>query len=778
MFISLNWLKKYTDIPKNINPDKVGELLTLHTAEVEETKNPADFFKGIIVGKVLDVKKHPDADRLVVAQVTDGKEKIQVVCGGVNVKKDMLVALAKVGSKVFWHGENELVTMKEAEIRGQKSFGMICSPQEIIMERHFECGDKEILDLTQYNLPVGQTLGQALGLSDTVYEIENKTITHRADLWSHYGFARELAALTNTKFKEYSPKKTAIKARGKVSVVVKDKKACPRYMAVKIDNIKVGPSPLWLKKALFVAGTRSINNIVDLTNFIMYDLGQPLHAFDAKKIAGQTIIIKKAKDKEKITTLDDETLSLSKDDLLICDKQKPVALAGVMGGNNSEIDNQTTSIILESANFDAQTVRKTSLRYNLRTEASMRYEKGQDPNLCQIGMFKFIELLKQLCPEIEISTQITDIKNFSNKKKVVKLDTDYVSKKIGLNFSKKDITKLLEPLGFEVSGKEPKLNIAVPSWRAIDDIGIADDLIEEIARLYGFNNIKPMLPKMQIKKPQPLKELEVERKIKNYLYLGCGLNEVLNYSFIGQDQVKDPKNYLALKNPINKEESLLRQSLIPGLKKNVADNLRFFEEFGLFEIGWVYFKKTGDMPADKNGQGKIPLQEKRVAGVLVGNNPKLFLRTKGIVSGLFEYLGITEKNDLVKFISNQEEGKPAIFFQINLTKLLQQEAKQKTFVAPSKFPSVERDLAFVLDKNIGYQEVVSVINKYLKNDLNTEFNLFDVYTGKNLEKGKKSMAFHFKLRCDDRTLTAKEADQAIAEITKGLQEELKAQIRN
>ncbi|PJE60019.1 MAG: phenylalanine--tRNA ligase subunit beta [Candidatus Portnoybacteria bacterium CG10_big_fil_rev_8_21_14_0_10_44_7] len=776
MFLSLNWLKNYID-PRKTDPQKIGELLTLHTAEVEGTKNPADFFKNIVVGQVLAVKKHPGADRLVVARVTDGREKFQVVCGGTNVKKNMLVALAKVDSQVFWHGEGDLVTLKAAEIRGQKSSGMICSPRELLLDRHFVCGEKEILDLTPYNLSVGQNLGEALELNDTVYEIENKTITHRADLWSHYGFARELAALLNTKFNEYSPDKLKIRPKEKTAVKVVDKKACPRYMAVKIDHVKVGPSPLWLKTALFAAGTRSINNVVDLTNFVMYDLGQPLHAFDASKLTGEQIIVRKAKDKEKITTLDEETLNLNKEDLLICDAEKSVALAGVMGGNNSEIDGQTTTIVLEAANFDAQTVRRTSLRHNLRTEASMRFEKGQDPNLPELGLLKFIDLLKEVCPEAQIASQITDIKNFTNKKRVIKLDVNYVNKKVGLSLDKKNIGRLLKPLGFTISGQWPKLNVIVPSWRAVGDVVVPDDLIEEIARMYGFNNIQPVLPKMQVNKPQPLQELRLERQIRDYLALGCGLNEALNYSFVGESQASDSGQYLALKNPINQEESRLRQSLLAGLKKNAIDNLRFFDEFGLFEVGSVYFRKPGELPADKTGRTKIPHQEKRVAGVLVGDDKSLFLRVKGIVERLFAYLGLAFKDDLVNYVMDKSLDKPAIFFEINLTALLAQAPKPKMFSALPKFPSIERDLAFVLNKKVDYQSVVAAINQCLIAELNTEFDLFDVYAGQNLEPGKKSLAFHFKFSRPDRTLAAQEADNALDKIKAGLKKNLDAQIR-
>lgn len=798
MNISLNWLKQHVDL-KNTKPEKIGEFLTLHTAEVEEVKNPADDFANIVVGQVKQVKKHPNADKLVLATVTDGAKDWEVVCGGTNVKQKMLVALARPGAKVRWHGEGDLVALQEAEIRGVKSAGMICSPQEIGLERHFECPDKEVLDLTPFGLKVGENLGRALELDDWLFEIENKTITHRPDLWSHFGFARELAALLKTKLKESHPpspngfgeasppllksfneanlsQQKNFGKREKISVEVKDKKACPRYMAVKIDNVKIVSSPLWLKAALFKAGTRSINNIVDLTNFIMFDLGQPLHAFDAAKIAGPKIIVRKAKKGERITTLDEEILELNSEDLLICDKEKPVALAGVMGGRNSEIDQQTTSLILEAANFDAPTVRRTSLRFNLRTEASMRFEKGQDPALAEMAVNKFLAILAQLCPEAKITAPVVDIKNHSLRKNVIKVNLERVNQKAGVRFTANAVKKTLEPLGFGVSGSGQNLNVTVPSWRSQGDVALEDDLIEELTRIYGFDNIKPVLPQVQINRPEENRAGQLEQQIKNFLSLGCGLNEVLNYSFLGEDRVKNPEKHLALKNPVNKEQNLLRQSLIAGLRQNAEDNLRFFENFGLFEIGSVYFKETGDLPADISGKTKLPRQEKHLAGVLVGTDQNLYLEAKGMAEALYKNLGLKYQPEMVHFVTDSSLEKPAVFFEINLSELLNRPAGEKTFKELPRFPGVIRDLAFLIDKKTPYAQIEKTIKEAGANFL-VKVNLFDAFRGKNIADDKKSLAFHLEFRSPQKTLTAQEADEELAKIIEALEGELKAKIR-
>jgi len=775
MFLSLSWLKKHINIPGKISPEKIGSLLISHTAEVEEMKNPADFFEKIVVGQVKEVQKHPDADRLVVAKVWDGKEELTVVCGGSNVKEGMTVALAKIGAKVRWHGEGDLIEMQEAEIRGVKSFGMICSPREIGLERHFECSEKEILDLSEYNLKAGDNLGFALGLNDSIYEIENKNITNRPDLWSHRGFARELAALTGGKMTAEKIKTPTVNSKEKITVEIKDKKACPRYMAVQVDNIKIKASPLWLKTALLKTGTRSINNIVDLTNFIMFDLGQPLHAFDAQKINNGQIIVRKAQENEKITLLDEQTLTLSENDLLICDAQKPIALAGIMGGNNSEIDAETVSLILEAANFDAQTIRKTSLRFGLRTEASVRYEKGQDPNLCEEAIFKFLNLLQEVCPEATVSTKITDVQNFSNEKNLVKLDLEYANRKAGIVFTKNSVEKTLKPLGFTVSGTGKKLNVTVPSWRSQGDVSMQDDLIEELTRIYGFDNITPVLPEVQIKKPEPNEWLVLERQIKDYLAFGTGMNEALNYSFLGESQIQNPTDYLALKNPLNKEESFLRQSLVPGLKKNTSDNFRFFEKFRLFEVGSVYFKEPGEMPADKTGQTKIPRQGKRAAGVVAGEEKEIFLTAKGIVEGLFEHLGFELKEGLVEYTTDTKLEKPAVFFEINLTELLKQPRKSKIFSELPKFPGITRDLALVVDRQTSFQDIFKAISGI--SPLLVRANLFDIFEGGQIGATKKSLAFHLEFRDQDRTLTAPEADGIVAKLVLELEQKFNAQIR-
>ncbi len=780
MYLSLNWLKKHVDIPSKHTPEQIGELLTLHTAEVEEIKNPAQSMLGVVVAQVLLVEKHPNADRLVVAKLTDGKNEYQVVCGGVNVRSGMLVPLAKIGAQVKWHGEEGLIELQETEIRGIKSSGMICSPQEIGLERQFMVGEKEILDLTPYGLKVGAGLGEALGLDDAVYEIENKTITHRPDLWSHSGFARELAALTDAKLKEASPQKRLGASPNKVSVGIKNKQACPRYLAVKIDNIKVTESPLWLKRAMAATGNRSINNIVDLTNFVMLDLGQPLHAFDADKLADQEIIVRQAKNGEAMKLLDGSEIKLEETDLLICDAQKPVALAGIMGGGNSEIDEKTTSIILEAANFDAQTIRRTSLRLNLRTEASMRFEKGQDPNLAEFGLLRFLELLAETAPGAQIASQITDIQNFKNHNLKIKLDQDYVRKKSGVDFAPAAIKSALKPLGFAVSGSGKNLIVTVPTWRSTGDVSIPDDLVEELTRLYGFNNIKPSLPTLQMRAPEQDRERELIEKIKEFLALGANMNEVLNYSFVGSEQVevaeKNSTGFLKLKNPVSQEQALLRQNLVSNLRKNVTDNLRFFDKFSLFEIGSVYFKEPGDIPADNSGSAKLPRQEKHLAGVLVGNNNNLFLQAKGILESLFGRLGLAYRENLIAYQSETHGDKLAVFFEINLKKLLEVDPKTKVFRDIPRFPGVERDLAFIISKEIKYADLEQALASVAPG-LTTRIELFDIFEGNKIGADKKSLAFHLEFRSPERTLEAKEADEIIAKIIEVLKQKFHAEIR-
>ncbi|MBU4481859.1 phenylalanine--tRNA ligase subunit beta, partial [Patescibacteria group bacterium] len=666
MKISLNWLKQYIDLPKNITPKKLAEDLIMSTVEVESIKNQAEEFENIVVGKIVKLKKHPNADKLKIVMTDIGQpEPVQIVCGGANLKQGMFVAVALPGAKVKWHGQGEPVVLEKVKIRGQESFGMICASNEIGLENRFPCGEMsrnsagsrstagEILDLNKIvqsktlNQQIGQNLSEALGFNDVIIEIENKSLTNRPDLWSHYGIARELSAIYNLPL--CHPELVSgsnIKSRNKFGMTVKiqDENLCSRYIGCVVKNIKIAPSPEWMQKRLEAVGLRAINNIVDITNYVLMDVGQPTHAFNKTLIHTDVntdktqIIIRNAKKGEKIQSLDGEERELDENMLVIADSEKPIAIAGIIGGANSEIDKNTTEIILESATFNAMSVRKTSQKLNLRTEAEIRFEKNLDSNLAETAMLRMLYLIKKIIPESEITEYIDEFP-VKPKNKIIKINHDFIEKRIGQKFNSEEIIKILSRLGFKVEESNGAYKILVPSWRATGDVSIPEDIVEEVARIYGYDNLKEKVEMIEMDKAKYQLEFDLENKIKNYLSLGCGMNEVFNYPW-ADEKILDKlglssDKIIEIANPPAQENRFLQSSLIPNLIKNVQDNLRYFSEFKLFELARVF--KSGQ---DKSfGDDVLAEQPKMLAGAIVFRDD-IFFEIKGVVEGALKELRI------------------------------------------------------------------------------------------------------------------------------------------
>src|SRR3989339_1363235 len=813
MQLSLNWLKDFVSIPKDITPEKLGELLTLHTVEVESIKKLGENLDNVVVGKILKLEPHPNADRLKLATVDIGKEKLKVVCGGSNLYEGMLVAFAKVGAKIKWlarpgksggQGQEELVELQVAEIRGVKSTGMICAGGEIGLSDLFPSeGDKEVIDL-RGNYKVGQNLAEALGLDDVIYEIDNKSITNRPDLWGHYGMARDLAAvlpspLTPLPFQPLG----RLRRRGetKLQVKVDDKKLCPRYMAVAVGNIEIKPSPVWMQKRLIACGMRPINNIVDITNYVMLELGQPTHAFDAQKLGG-TIIVRRAKEGEKITTLDKQERKLSEEMLAIADKNEPIAVAGVMGGGNSEIDENTKSIVIESANFEPVSIRQTSQKLGLRSEASMRFEKSLDPNLCELALRRIVSLIKESCSQAEIISNLADIKNFKLNNKPIKLNLEWLNKKIGVEMLKVKVVKILQDLGFAVSGGKV-LNVKVPTWRATKDISIPEDLAEEVARIYGYDNIKLTMPLITMQASEVNIEREFINKIKDILSGGAGMTEVYNYSFVNEAQLEklDIKagQHIKLANPLTQEHTLLRHSLIPNLLQNVIANQRNFSEIKIYEIGRVFLPQAGEFAKGGGNKEKLPLQPFKLGLIYASDSSALF-SLKEILENLSESLNISfdfksqaqkgadiySGGKLIGCLDNFDEKlavKNGVKTKLALAELdLQimlaaaQGAGIKKYTAKNKFPYVRRDMAFVVSEKIVYNDFRQAL--LAASSLIKEVELFDVYQGEKLGVGKKSWAFTLEFGSTEKTLTGADADEAQREIAKQMEKKFGAKLRD
>jgi len=801
MKISLNWLREFVNIPQDVDAQKLAMLFTIRTAEVEGAENQGAAFDKIVVGQIQEIHPHPDANKLRVTKTSVGKETLQIVCGGSNLVEGQYVAVAMLGAKVKWHGEGEPIVMEKAKIRGVESYGMICAGEEIGVEQTQspDGGPNQILDLSPLKPTVGMNLGELLEKNDIVLTVDNKSLTHRPDLWGHYGIAREVAAITDEKLKPY---KTDVKFPSKgesFDVEVKDADLCPRYIGIQIEGIKIEPSPLWMQKRLAAVGYRSINNIVDITNYVMAELGQPMHAFDVTKLE-KGIIVRKAKDGETITTLDDVERKLSKDMLVIADHKKPVAIAGVMGGNNSEIDENTTKILLEAATFHPSSVRKTSVKLGLRTEAVQRFEKSLDPNLAQTAAHKAVELILQICPDAKIVGPATDIKNFNDKIPSVQVNLNRVFSKIGITVPVKKVTEMLEKLEFKVSElPENRIKVEVPSFRATKDISIEDDLVEEIARLYGYENIEAILPELPIKLPIENTARTKKHFARQILAQGMGFNEVYNYSFYSLNDIRKAllpeEPHIKVQNYLSEDQTHLRISLIPNMLKNVANNLKHFPEFKIFEVGRTY----------EDLQEYFPKEEKKICAVIVRNKKskeEIFYEAKGALEAFLNvfkipglemrkgeslcsyahpnrYAGyylkkngeeiarVFEIHPLVAKNYDIDKSKVAAF-EINFTKLMEVDAKETKYKSIPKFPGITFDVSILIDKNreIGQlQKSIQTADKQLIKSV----KLFDIYEGSNIPADKKALAFSILLQADDRTLTDEESKKIQEKVFSELQ---------
>lgn len=803
MKISLQWLNDFVKLPKNISPEDLAERLTAHTVEVEGVEKQNQNFSKVVVGKVLEVAKHPNADRLRLAKVDIKTEVLHIVCGAPNLAVDQLVAVALIGA-VLPGG----LVIKESEIRGEKSFGMICAEDELGIGQNHE----GIMVLGK-KAKVGQSFASYLGLDDTILEIDNKSLSNRSDLWGHYGLSREVSAFYGTKLIDYEKLLAPVPGTDlpEVKVKVEDKELCLYYSALQIDNVKVKDSPDWLRRRLLAVGLRPINNIVDATNYVMLELGQPLHAFSAEKI--EKIVVRRAKKGESIEALDEKEYSLTTDDLVIADSEEPVAIAGVIGGAKTAIHPDTNKIILEAANFQAVTIRKTAGRIGVRTDSSVRFEKTLDPHLCPLALRRALKIIQETCKEAKGAALFISNPLSSQSKSII-LNKLWLDEKIGLALPAGKYQEILENLGFRVEDQGESLVVDIPSWRSTKDVKIAEDLLEEIIRIYGYNNIPATSPEVSMVAPVVTPERKLENKLREILAFENHLQETYNYSFVGENQLQklniDSSDYLRLANPISSEHTMLRKSLAPNLISNLRTNQFRFEQFGLFEIGRIFLDLAGSWELDGKSAELLPYQEKNVAIALMGSG-NLFLKIKGIIEDMISVLSSREaqvcflpgesfpgwadsNQSAVVMVGDEEIGlvsvinkETAVSFGLkkdgvvaelsfgSLAKINYRYQGHQYHELP-KYPEVRRDLSFVVDSDVLYNDLRESIASF--NDLISEVELFDVYEGNNLPEGKKSLAFSVVYQSSEKTLVADDVDVLQKELFNFLADRFGAQIRN
>ena len=796
MNVTLNWLKTYIDF--DFSAEELADRLTMLGIEVESIKELGTALKGVVVGKVTAIKPHPNADKLVLCQVDIGEEDtLQIVCGAPNAREGMFVPVATIGTALPTG-----ISIKRAKLRGEESHGMLCSEKEL----GFSEDAAGLMELSS-DLPIGIEVTDALGLDDTIFELE--ITPNRPDCLSLIGVAREVRAETGNDIKlpEVNVQEDDTDIRDVTSVTIDAPDLCPRYAARVIRGVSIGESPTWLKQRLESVGIGVINNIVDVTNFVLMEYGQPLHAFDYHKLGENRIVVRRAAAGEIITTLDEEERKLTPEMLVIADATKPVALAGIMGGYESEITDTTCDVLLESANFNPSSVRATAKALGMNTEASYRFERGADPE----AVIPAIDRATQLIIELAGGTVCEGIiDEYPGKCELlqIQLRTERVNFILGTELETEESKQILSRLGFGVDTLQQDniYQVTVPTFRR--DITREIDLIEEIARVHGYDNIPTTLPKGDIPVPTLNILNEVRRRIKHYL-LGSGMMEAINYSFCHPncfDKVRlandNPlRDALKLQNPLSPEMSILRTTLLPSLLENTQHNHNHqIDNIALFEISTVFL--NGEEPA-------------RIAGILAGEigegvygNPYQspdFFDIKGVVEGALEVCGITEwkfaitdeptfhpgRNAEVllgdqrigilgeahpKVLDNYELPYKAYLFELDLEKLADAADFSKRFEPIPIYPSVLRDLAIVVEQDMPSDKPINIIYA-TGGTLVESVRLFDVYVGDQVPEGKKSLAYTITYHSATETLTDKEVNTLHDKVVERLNQELGAELR-
>ncbi len=809
MYLSLNWVKNWLKIPNNLSHKEIALALTMSTVEVEEVLDQAKDLEGIVVGKIKQITKHPQADLLQVCQVSLGETQEQIVCGGSNLRTGMLVAVATIGSKVRWHGQGDWVRLAATKIRGVESRGMIVAASEVGLDLLFPTNnEKEIIDLSDFKIKAGQKLSQALSLDDVIINIDNKSINHRPDLWGQYGLARELAAIYRVKLAEYKIEPLAYQDKLGLKAEVQDPSSCYRYSALALSNVKVAESPWWLKVKLLAVGLRPINNIVDATNFVMYELGQPLHAFDAKQIEDHKIVVKLAKANDNFVTLDGVKRKLSGETLMIADGKKYLAIAGIMGGQNSEIVKDTTDIILESACFKASTIRRASQFLGLRSESSARFEKSLDPNLTLLALHKVARLILAMNPEAEVSSNLIDINNNPFKEISLTVPESLLLDRMGTVIPAKEIKDILTRLQFKVDYKKKVFNIQVPSFRATKDISVPEDIVEEVSRIYGYDKLPYVLPQLTLQEPIFDIAHDAAKEIKTWLAWGQAYTEVSTYPFTNQFWANtlgfDLTKNIKVKNAVSPDQAYLNTSLLPNLFNAAEENYRWHNNFKIFELERVFDKKeNSNYHTDQSHKGFLPQQPKHLTGIELCecDAETMYLSVKGLLESLLKHWGLNcnwenlnlpyasiagritfQDIELGQFGLLKKElftsAKQKVnlgFWDLNFSTLIKYINSSKTYTFLPKYPSIDRDIAIVIDKQITWQSIAQEINKV--SSLIRNLEPFDVYTGKEVPENQKSLAFHLEFRSDDRTLLTEDVDQLMATILANLEKKFKAKLR-
>ena len=777
MLVSYNWLKQYTNVEDNANA--LAEKITRGGIEVEGVEYLAEEISNVVVGYVVSKEKHPDAEKLNVCQVNVGEEEnLQIVCGAPNVDAGQYVIVAKVGAKLPG------IKIKKAKLRGVESQGMICSLAELglsksVVPKNYQEG----IYVFETEQELGSDVVEVLGLND--YILDLSITPNRADALSMRGLTYELGALYNNKVNFNDVEKEENYEATSLQVAV-ESDSCRNYVGQIVKNVEVKSSPLWLQTRLMNSGIRPINNIVDITNYVLLEFGQPMHAFD-KDLVGDRIVVRDAKEGEVLETLDGEERKLQATDLVITDGTRAIALGGVMGGKNTEVSEETKNIILESAYFNPTSVRRTSAAHGLRSDSSARFEKGIDPNMQKAALARAVELILELCPNAVVESSVGVVNK--EEEKVVEITTSYINNYLGITLSTEEIAAILEGLSFTVEVSGENLVVKVPTRRP--DISIKQDLVEEVIRIYGYDNLASTLPKFSKTTKGGLTYSQRMVRDLRAVYASLGFNDTINYSLVSEEEATEytleDHHKVRLLMPMTETHSTLRQSLVPGLLNTVQYNVaRKQKDLKLLEIGRVFFGSGDDniQPKETLYLSAALTGEERATKWLKESSSLDFFAAKGYLEVVFERLGLDEKVTYRK--STLEGMHPGRFaevylgekrigfigevhprvadklglnttyvFEINLDEVISESKVKPKYEEVTKYPEITRDIAMLVDVKDEYQNIYNVIES-VNSKLITKVELFDLYVGAELLVGKKSLALTITYSDKQKTLTDEE----------------------
>ncbi len=786
------WLRDYVDL--DISPEQLSQRLIMTGSAVDGYNELGAGLDNVIIGRLDSIKQHPDADKLSVCEVNIGTETLQIVCGAKNIFEGALVPVAMIGASL-----SNGIKISKSKLRGVFSFGMLCSGQELALSAaDYPGADVDGIMIIREEAALGTPLRELLGLNDTVLDIE--VGANRPDCLSMVGVARECAASLG---KELTLPDTSYTESGGsildyVKVEVRDSDLCPRYIARAVRNVKIGPSPKWLKDRLLTAGVRSINNIVDITNFVMLETGQPMHAFDHTDIRGNQIIVRRAEDNETITTLDSKVRTLSNDMLMICDAQGTIGIAGVMGGENSEIKENTTTVIFEAAKFIQSNVRRTARSLGLQTESAMRFSKGIDAAGCKTAMDRALHLVEQLgCGEI-VSGEI-DILSTDLSPRKVTVEADKINAKLGTDIAPQTMADLLNRVFIPTKLDGKTLVCDIPSFRG--DISLGEDLAEEVARMYGYDNIPAMEMVGEVTRGVISEEEKAIDKARNNLR-GLGCYECVTYSFgsisdiekLGVEKLRDAVKII---NPLGDDQAYMRTSPVPDMLKVVANNInKKVPDIRLFESGHIYLRS--------DDAKELPEERKYICIALCGGDEDFF-SLKGVLENLFDAFGMKNLRYMNEAADYYHPGRKASVYaggskvgefgeiypdvaeafgisrrvyvaELGLKALCDAADDVVKYEPLPKFPAVERDIALIANADVTSGSLLECIRENA-GEFFEKASLFDVYMGEKLGKDKKSLAYNIVFRAKDRTLMDEEVNAARDAIVAAVGREFGAKLR-